>query len=179
MRTRGGRESPKAQREELFDFTSLEQMLATSDVVIAGTVLDVEPGRVVGSEADPVQLLQLTINVDEILYGDLPTGSAQTILVEESAGSLEGAQETVGIYGSKAGDNGFYFLGWKDGTSYYYLVNSEGRFLIESGRVVASNQLDAWALELEQLTPDQLKERIAQAVRAVEAGDVQPADRLP
>ena len=166
---------PPPGRQELYDFTSLEEMVATSDAVIEGTVLSAEPGRVVGSDSDPVQFVQLNLKVDELLFGKLPVlGKDQTIMLEESAGSVEGSGDLQGVYGSAAGDHGIYFLGWKDETPFYYLINSEGRFLVQDGKVVALNKLDEWALDLERLSPDALKSRILEAADAARAGEVAP-----
>lgn len=147
---------------EAVDFASLEEMVAGSDVVLEGTIIGVEPGRIVG-EADPIQFLQLTIRIEELLAGSTPTGAVETLLMEESTGSVEGPDNLEGVYGSSVGDHGVYFLGWKDSTPYYYLINSEGRFLEVDGRMVASNDLDDWAAELEQLTLEEFKTRVESA----------------
>ena len=157
---------------ELFDFGSLEEMVSASDVVVEGIVVSASPGRVVGSE-DPIQFLELELAVERVIYGAPPTGDAATLLIEESPGSIEGP-DSGGRYGSQLGDHGYYFLGWKDGLPYYYMLNSEARFLIRDGAVEASVPAgyapDEWALTLERLTPEELLVRIEQAADAVGEG---------
>jgi hypothetical protein len=41
---------PRVQAAELFDFGSLEEMMAASDVVVEGTVVVLSPGRIVGGD---------------------------------------------------------------------------------------------------------------------------------
>jgi hypothetical protein len=53
---------------EVFSFESLPQMVATSDLVIEGTVREVKPGRVVGGEG-AIQFAQVTVSVDRVLFG--------------------------------------------------------------------------------------------------------------
>jgi len=157
------------QAVEFFDFSSLEEMVAASDVVVEGTVVSASMGRVVGSE-DPIQFLELELAVERVIYGAPPTGDSATLLIEESTGSIEGP-DSGGRYGSQLGDHGYYFLGWKDGLPYYYMLNSEARFLIRDGAVEVSVPAgyapDEWALILERLTPEELLAHIEQAADAV------------
>jgi len=55
--------------KQLFYFDSLPQMVATSDLVIEGTVQSVEPGRVVGSREAAIQFAQVTLSVNRLLFG--------------------------------------------------------------------------------------------------------------
>jgi hypothetical protein len=161
------------QAVEPFDFSSLEEMVAASDVVVEGTVVSASMGRIVGSE-DPIQFLELELAVERVIYGTPPTGDSATLLIEESTGSTEGS-DSGGRYGSQLGDHGYYFLGWKDELP-YYMLNSEARFLIEDGAVEASSPAgyapDEWALALERLTPEELSVRLEQVADAVSGGSV-------
>jgi hypothetical protein len=55
--------------KELFSFESLPQMVASSDLVIEGTVQKVEPGRVVGEGHGAIQFGQVTVSVNRVLFG--------------------------------------------------------------------------------------------------------------
>jgi hypothetical protein len=55
--------------KELFNFEGLPQMVATSDLVIEGTVQKVEPGRVVGEGHGAIQFGQVTVSVNRVLFG--------------------------------------------------------------------------------------------------------------
>jgi hypothetical protein len=84
---------------EVFSFESLPQMVATSDLVIEGTVQEVEPGRVVGEGDAEIQFAQVTLSVDRVLSGRM---DAASVVLEEYG--LERRHP------SRVGDHGVYFL---------------------------------------------------------------------
>jgi hypothetical protein len=56
-------------------FASLDQMVATSDLVVMGTVKDVRPGETdAAGTPDQVQHLNAVVSVDEVLKGSAPDG---------------------------------------------------------------------------------------------------------
>jgi hypothetical protein len=108
---------------EVFSFESLPQMVATSDLVIEGTVQEVEPGRVVGEGGAAIRFAHVTLSVDRVLFGRM---EAASVALEEYG--LERGHP------SRVGDHGVYFLHPKtDSPAFYRLVNSQGRFL-DGGR---------------------------------------------
>jgi hypothetical protein len=97
----------------------LPQMVASSDLVIAGTVQEVEPGRVLGEGDAAIQFAQVTLSVDRVLSGRMDAAS----VVLEEYGLERG-------HPSRVGDHGVYFLHQKtDAPAFHRLVNSQGRFL--------------------------------------------------
>ena len=152
--------------KELYAFISLPQMVATSDVIVDGTVDSTQPGRVVGEGDAALQFTQVDLKVNEVLFGSL---SSPSVTIEE--GGLEGNHP------SKVGDTGIYFLHEKvDAPGIYRLVNSQSRFLETSkGTLLAPNDEAQWVKSIEGMTLDELKALIATAVNAVEEGKVAPA----
>lgn len=56
-------------------FRSLDQMVATADLVVMGTVTDVRPGEVeAAGTLEPVRDLNAVVSVDEVLKGPAPEG---------------------------------------------------------------------------------------------------------
>jgi hypothetical protein len=85
--------------KEVFSFESLPQMVATSDLVIDGTVRMVEPGRIVGAGDASIQFAQVTVSVDRVLFGKMDAA----LVVLEEYGLERG-------HPSRVGDHGVYFL---------------------------------------------------------------------
>lgn len=140
---------------EAHDFDTLAEMQQAADAVIEGTVLGVEPGELITLDDDAVYpSLLVTIRVDAVLAG---TVEGETIFLDEADVEEDRPQEDLPP-NSQVGDHGVYFLDYVD--PYYYLINTEGRFLVEDGRLVASSDTDAWAQAIELLNLEELKELI-------------------
>jgi hypothetical protein len=142
-------------RLEAHDFDTLVEMQEASDAVIEGTVIEVEPGELITLDDDAIYpSLLITIRVDSVLDG---TVEGETIILDEADVEEDRPQEDLPP-NSQVGDHGVYFLDYVD--PYYYLINSEGRFLVEDGGLVASNDTDAWAQAIELLNLEELKQLI-------------------
>ena len=154
--------------KELFSFESLPQMVASSDLVIEGTVQKVEPGRVVGEGHGAIQFGQVTVSVNRVLFGKI---EPLRIVLEEYG--LE--------YGrpSQVGDHGVYFLTQKNdghGPQFFRIVNSQGRYLDDGkGGLVAPNDEADWVKAIEGESLSQLQSDVKDACRAVAEGRVEPA----
>jgi hypothetical protein len=153
--------------KEVFSFESLPQMVATSDLVIEGTVQRVEPGRVVGGGDASIQFGQVTVSVDRVLFGR----RAPANVVLEEYGLERG-------HPSRVGDHGVYFLHRKtDAPMFHRLVNSQGRFLDDRHRgLVAANDEADWVKAIEDESLSQLENDVEAAARAVAEGRVEPAE---
>jgi hypothetical protein len=62
--------------------TSLDALIATSDAVVRGHVVDVADGRRFGSATYALHYAALTVRVDELLGGALPSASATSLTLE-------------------------------------------------------------------------------------------------
>lgn len=152
--------------KQVFRFTGLPQMVATSDLVIRGTVQRIEPGRILGDGDAAIQVAQVTLSVGRILFGE----TATSIVMLEEYGLERG-------HPSLRGDVGVYFLHRKtDAPDFYRLVNSQGRFLEDgTGGLVAIDDGAAWVRALEGRSLSQLERGVEDAARAVLEGRVRPA----
>jgi hypothetical protein len=73
----------RVQGTDMEWFDSVEDMADASDVVVVGKIAEFAPGRsfeIPDPAAGPVQFLDVTIEVDEVLSGELPAG--ETVVVE-------------------------------------------------------------------------------------------------
>jgi hypothetical protein len=147
--------------KEGFSFESLPQMVATSDLVIEGTIQEVEPGRVVGDGDAAIRFTQVTVSVDRVLFRRM---EAAKVELEEYG--LEFGHP------SRVGDHGVYFLHQKtDAPAFYRLVNSQGRFLDDGkGGLVAPNDEADWLKAIEGESLSQLESDVGAAARAVVEG---------
>jgi hypothetical protein len=152
--------------KEVFSFESLPQMVATSDLVIEGTVQEVEPGRVVGEGDASIQFAQVTVSVDRVVFGRM---DAASVVLEEYGLQLG--------HPSRVGDHGVYFLHQKaDAPAFHRLVNSQGRFLDDGkGGLVAPNDEADWVKAIEGESLSQLESDVEAAARAAAEGRVEPA----
>ena len=135
---------------QLFYFSSLPEMVATSDLVIEGTVKSVEPGRVVGEGDAAIQFGQVTLSVNRVLFGKIEFSS---VVLEEFG--LESGHP------SQVGDHGVYFLTQKNdghGPQFFRIVSSQGRFLDDGrgGLVAPSDEAD-WVKAVEGESLSQLE----------------------
>lgn len=62
-----------------FWFESLPEMVATSDVAILGTVVDVRDGTTEGPPGEEIQHLDTVIKVDESFYGSIEASTTLTV----------------------------------------------------------------------------------------------------
>ena len=151
---------------QLYYFASLPEMVATSDLVITGTVQTTEPGRVMGEGDGAIQFVEVTVIVNRVLFGEI---DSSTVVLEESG--LEHGHP------SQVDDLGVYFLHQKaDAPQFFRLVNSQGRFLDDTnGKLVALDDGVAWAKAIELLSLAELESLIEAAAGEVAKGKVAPA----
>jgi hypothetical protein len=154
--------------KEVVSFESLPQMVATSHLVIEGTVQEVEPGRVLGDGDAAIQFAQVTLSVDRVLFARM---DAASVVLEEYLLELG--------HPSRVGDHGVYFLHQKtDAPAFHRLVNSQGRLLDDGkGGLVAPNDEADWVKAIEGESLSQLESDVEPAARAAAEGRVEPAKR--
>jgi hypothetical protein len=166
----------EVQASEPYDFTSLEQMMATSELVVLGTVEDVRLGRIAGAGTEgEFQILDVILRVERVLWGQ---EDSELLVVEEDGWELDDKDQIPmavnGLLPSEKGDRGVYFL-VQGGTGYQY-VGSQGRFL-ESGNHLEGSDYegDQWSADVQAWNLDRLIAQIRDAGDAIKAGQVSPA----
>lgn len=127
---------------------TLEALIGASDLVVAGTVVDVGPGRTLTDPADPdigitSQLAQ--VEVDDVLAGEL----AGPLVVEQEAALLDGPPVVVdGMPPLTVGEQGIMFLvrGTTDEFPYTAFVGAQGWVPVIDGAVAPLDPDDpVWA----------------------------------
>lgn len=143
------------EASEVFYFDSLDKLVATSDLVVVGTVTDVRTGRVIPDPAGeyPTRYLNTTVRIEEVLKGPAPAGGVVTV---------EGLEAAYGppTEWRKPGTRMLLFL-WR-GTepetqqSYYATTNYS-----QSAYVLQNNDLVATVKEPDEPDHPPLNERVA------------------
>ncbi len=113
-----------------YHFNSLEELIATSDLVVVGEVTAIEPGRGIPAE-DPhsgIGYRDVTLTVSETLKGAAP-GAA--VVIEEAGYDADGSFEYEDMPWSRLGDAGVYFLKHYEGqpANRYKQIHPDGRIL--------------------------------------------------
>ncbi len=129
-------------------FTTIDELVAASDLIVEATVVDVDDGRTITDPTDPASgiLTQLArVEVDSVLAGT----QAGPLVVEQEASLLDGTPLVVnGVAPLVAGDTGLMFLIRGDGDEFPYtaFVNEQGWVPIVEQRIAPIDPRDAvWA----------------------------------
>jgi hypothetical protein len=143
------RKPPGMQAHWADHYVSLRDMVRDVDAIVFASVLGSRPGRVVSTSAGTAVLpfTLVDLRVERAIRGQV-TG----LITLEQTGGHDG---TRAIYID--GDGGPYdrgeqvllFLKRQPDTGYYYLVNPQGRFAVEKGRLLAASPDDHVAQRLD------------------------------
>lgn len=140
--------SSAVESRELEHFEDVSSMTKGSDLVILGTVSDVSPGRVLGSEDEGgrIQLRSVVVDVEQVLAGNGVKPGESLVLEEEGWDPTSGKGYVVnGVTWSQVDDSGVYFLHLKSdpGPPRYRLISSDGRVTQGPEGLVASGAAGA------------------------------------
>lgn len=163
-------------------------MQATSDLVVVGTVVAIEPGRTIGGSggqdefaahdeytvepSGAIQLNDVVVRVDGWLGGTSTIEPASEIVLEEEAPAAVLAPS------SQIDDSGVYFVMEKaDNPGAYVLSGSPARFLQtgDSEQLLSSNPEFDWAARAANQALEELEAQIREIQDDVERGEVEPA----
>ena len=111
-----------------YHFTSLEEMVATSDLVVLGEVTAIERGPMPTDDPDGIGLRNVTVTISETLKGTAP---GTTVVIGESGYHADGSFELADMPWSRLGDIGVFSLKHYDGqpTNHYTHIHPDGRML--------------------------------------------------
>lgn len=158
----------RVRATSIYDFSSLEEMSAASDLVVEADVIAVERGRLVGDpDAGGVISRIVTLSVADVIKGDSSAGTS-TVIVEEEGWLPDGTPLIVDdVEPSAVGDHGVWFLDALDDAGSadlpaYLVINSQGRLLERGDGVVGGDQTDPLVLAIQRGSFDEL-------IRALEA----------
>ena len=104
----------RVRATSVYDFSSLDEMGAASDLVVEADVVAVERGRLVGEPGEGGVISRIvTLAVADVIRGD---AAASTVIVEEEGWLPDGTPIIVDdIEPSVVGDHGVWFLDALDG----------------------------------------------------------------
>ncbi len=142
--------------------TSLEDLVAASDVVVLAEVVATQRGRVFGDPGgETIESRVVTLEVSKVLAGRAP--SHGRVLVEEEGWLQDGSPLIVdGAAPSAVGDSGIWFLvdvGEPDAPM-HVVVSAQGRYLVDGDHLAGAAGDDPLIAELSALTVDELAGRI-------------------
>lgn len=119
---------------EVFDFDTVAEMASTSLAVVQAEVVQIAPGRSLGSEEEGGvdQARDVTLSVTAS-YKRPFVSAPSTIVMEEWGWDEDGhGYQVENVTWSKVGDNGFYFLTRDDVDDNWKLVSTQGRALADA-----------------------------------------------
>lgn len=152
------------ESESQFQFDSLDELVAASDLVVRARVESVERGRVFGSgDASGAAIVsrQITLAVSEVLAG--PVDVPRRVVVAEEGWLPDGTPLIVdGLRIVEPGDQAIWFLDAVDDPDFpgFVVVNYQGRYLVDGERLEGAGREDPLVRELAALTPSALADRI-------------------
>ena len=170
-----------------YHFTSLEEMVATSDLVVVGEVTAIERGPMPTDDPDGIGLRNVTVTISETLKGTAP---GATVVIGEAGyyndGSTDVSYELADMPWSQLGDIGVFSLKHYDGlpANHYRHVHPDGRMLTHyRGKDGHSHMYEgtvetfshtALGATLTELAPDRAAEHVRQATVTVVTEEIEP-----
>ncbi|HWM20822.1 MAG TPA: hypothetical protein VNO51_14105 [Ilumatobacteraceae bacterium] len=155
------REPLRVRATSVYDFSSLDEMGAASDLVVEADVVAVERGRLVGEPDEGGVISRIvTLAVADVIRGGATTAS--TLIVEEEGWLPDGTPIIVDdVEPSVVGDHGVWFLDELEAPDdadvpVYLVINSQGRMLERDGGVVGGDQTDPLVRTVQQQAYDEL-----------------------
>ncbi len=166
-----------------YHFTSLEEMVATSDLVVVGEVTAIERGPMPTDDQDGIGFRNVTVTISETLKGTAP---GTTVVVGEAGYSTAGSYEPADMPWSRLGDIGVFSLKQFDGlpANHYRHIHPDGRMLTHYRGADGQSHMYEGTVEtfsdtalgatLTELAPDRVAERVRQAAVAVVTEGIEP-----
>jgi hypothetical protein len=160
-----GRRQPLAvAATSIYDFATLDELVAASDAIVVATVVAVDEGRLVGEPEEGAVISRVaSLRVDTALIGDV----ADIVVIEEEGWLPDGTPLIVNdVTPTAVGDEGVWFLDSIDDSELpgYLVINSQGRYLLDpadpTGPLVGGDRNDALVQTLERLTLPELIDAI-------------------
>jgi hypothetical protein len=143
------------------DHTTLDDLVAASDLVVVATVADVTDGRQISAPADPdaaILTRLLVLDVSDVLAG----AASSDVLVEEPATLADGTPVVVdGVEPIDVGDEAMWFLVGGDAETmpYFAVVNRQGRYTVIGDTLEPASD-DPLSRSLAGLGLDELSDRV-------------------
>lgn len=128
-------------------FTNFGDLVRDVDAIVVGEVVAIDEGRQVpyGDGAKVLRFTNVTLRADKSVKGRL--GEEITV---EVTGDYLGRQEVVfaGVPAFELGETYLLFLNQQEETDLYYVVNNQGGYRFDKGRLEAADPEDELAAQL-------------------------------
>ncbi|WP_155368102.1 hypothetical protein [Catellatospora vulcania] len=174
-----------AHSKEMYIFGNVDSMVATSHLVVYGTVSAVGEGRFTGADEDgtttsQIRLRSVTIDVQDVLHNPKLALVPPSIVLEEEGWDSQGRGYIVnGVAWSQVGDAGYFFLRRAVGNpNAYELTSSDGRVLSRNGALQPSNTDRDLAGQITAIQPDMFGVKVYNASQAYAAGTLGAAGAI-
>jgi len=152
-----------------FWFETLPQMVATSDVVFLGTVVEVRDGTTEGPPGEEIEHLDAVVRVDEALFGlidESATLTVQTLKFVEPEREWREVGATVLAFLKQSPD--------REDEGRYYLMNDQSLYLVVDGDILGAVEGDRLSDEIASMSIEEVREAIATTTPSIEAGVITP-----
>ncbi len=165
-----------------YHFASLEELVATSDLVVVGEVTAIERGPM-PTDLDGIGLRNVTVTISETLKGTAP---GATVVIGEAGYDADGSFELADMPWSRIGDVGVFSLKHYDGlpANHYRHIHPDGRMLTHHRSDDGQSQMYDGTVEtfshttlgetLTELAPDRAAEHVRQAAVTVVTEGIEP-----
>lgn len=169
---------------DAFYFETLDQMVATSDIVVEGTISSksgviFEDGQTDSETKTGYKEAVLQVSRVHWVRGNLGIRSGSNLLIGELA--WQGGRDIVlPGEGTTTGESGFYFLHLKGADAEQEMfrtsvINAQGRFLQDAaGNVVGTGPEDPLVQTLDAMSAEELRNEIGRSVEKVQRGQIEP-----
>jgi hypothetical protein len=160
-RSDGGDRSAIDIESSAADHSTLDDLVAASDLVVVATVADVTAGRQISAPAEPdaaIVTRMMVLDVSDVLAG----AASGDVLVEEPAALADGTPVVVdGVEPLDVGDEAMWFLVGGDAETmpYFAVVNRQGRYTV-AGDALQPAADDPLSRSLAGLGLDGLSDRV-------------------
>jgi hypothetical protein len=156
-------------------FSDPRDMVATSDLVVLGTVTAVERAGV-SDQGDVVYTTRLLhVKVEDRLFGK-PTGDPVVVedLGWEKAGGQEVPWRVQGMIRLEVGDRAVLFLRKEPSTGLFGLLSDQASYRVEGTDIADSDRTDPMVRRIEGMSVSELERLIDEAAAAVSRGELRP-----
>ena len=166
-----------------YQFNTLEEMVATSDLVVVGEVTAIERGPMPTDDPDGIGLRNVTVTISETLKGTAP---GATVVIGESGYHSDGSFELSDMPWSRIGDIGVFSLLHHEGqpADHFRHIHPDGRMLTHYRDEDGQSRMYAGTVEtfshtalgevLTELAPERVAAHVRQAAVTVVTEQIQP-----
>jgi hypothetical protein len=156
-------------------FDDLRDMVATSNLIVLGTVTAVERDGV-SDQGDVIKTTRLLhVTVDKRLFGTLTSDS---VVVEdpgwEKAGGREVPWRVRGMIRLEVGDRAILFLHKAATAGRFGLLSDQAGYRVEGADITDTDRTDPLVRRIEGMSVSELEQLVDEAAAAVRRGELKP-----